>query len=239
MNTQLKVDPKYPLIIFLSGPGGVGKTTVGTKLQETLTAVGIKSEIVVSSTRSTYARMGVATETDARNLSVDKLTELQTAIFEDYCDNIMDNIGGTVLAGDVKVLIIDRTPYDHSSYFFQQIPSLTLDDIRGRMAVVKDFLNKVHDLVPITKHLVFFPYPRPWSTPSGSADGLRANLDAKTYIWSLSMSEMTKLHLNPEHYQLWSLDDEYRSVEGTALHIIELIQAHQNPAGLPPQTSLE
>ena len=130
-----------------------------------------------------------------------------------------------------------------SSYFFQQIPSLTLDDIRKRMDTVKAFLMQVHDVVPSTKHVVFFPYPRPWSTPSGSEDGLRANLDAKTYIWSLAMSEMTKLELNTAHYQLWPLDEVYRSIEGTAAHILELVANYNNLvkrfSGEPVRTSLE
>jgi hypothetical protein len=183
-------------LIFLSGAGGVGKTSVAKEILALGTEQGLKVSLTQSTTRASYAKMGIRDEALGRALTVEDQVALQEQIFIDYCENLKVSVDNAI-KDDKDILCIDRSPYDHNSYFFQLVPTLDLRVIEQRMdmadEVMKYVLNRGwnNDSLRIESFIWFFAYPTAWAQEKKEEeDGFRYAPAAKNYIWSLTLEQM-------------------------------------------------
>lgn len=183
-------------LIFLSGAGGVGKTSVANTLQTEGEKLDLKVVCTKSTTRQSYAKCGVSDETACANLSAANQTHLQDTIFYDYCANLEASIAKAI-EDEQDILVVDRSPYDHASYMFQLIPTLELEFIEKRMKEVKvvmealthkHYSNRV--VTAIEPQLWLFEYPTSWAKTQASEDGFRYAPHAKNFIWHLALKAM-------------------------------------------------
>lgn len=206
-------------ILFLAGAGGVGKTTTGDLLLSTVQATD-PAVFVKSSTRTTYARLGIPTEAKSLELSAKDFIEFQSEIFADYCKNVRNAV--SVSAKDTELIIIDRSPYDHLSYLFSKAPSLSLVDIVNRLDKADDLMLGLRKDFPDFKFTVcFFPYPRKWSNSVDVNDGQRLNKDAATYTWSNALLGMLTACLEGRVDDFFAVSFESETKEQTVEAILK------------------
>lgn len=187
-------------VIFLSGAGGVGKTSVAKALKLQCEDEGLKALIVPSTTRASYAKAGVRDEAHGASLGTAGQIILQNQIFEDYCENLKNCVKEAARNG-YDVICVDRSPYDHISYILQLVPSLDLEFIEKRLDcaekicsdLIQDYWVK-NGIVEIIPSVWFFAYPTAWakSVDINIDDGFRYAPAAKNYVWSLCLQQMLK-----------------------------------------------
>jgi hypothetical protein len=180
-------------IIFLSGAGGVGKTSVAEQIMKQCQGA-LSAKLVGSTTRKSYAAMDVKDEKDARLLTPEQLEALQERIFNDYCDNLLLECKNAVFE-ECDLLIVDRSPYDHISYCLQMLPYLgksVIDEKLERALEVLDALTHSYSDSDqeVTLTAWFFSYPTSWTVDESLNKWQRYAPAAKNYIWSLALRSM-------------------------------------------------
>ena len=188
-------------VVFLSGAGRVGKTSVAKRIEdiakeiEYSVADRIPVSIVQSTTRASYAAMGIKDESEALSpgFAFPVWEALQNRIFSDYCDNLVLSVKKSAQNKD-KVLIVDRTPWDYTSYFLQQAPLISMVDVEERLnkcqdtveSILRDFNSEDYS---VSASIWSFCYPVFW-TAEDTDTWRRHAPAAKNYIWSLALRQM-------------------------------------------------
>ena len=184
--------PKYKLnLVFLSGADAVGKTSVAEELEE-LSTTNCAIRLVRSTTRSSYAAMGIPSEKLAADMDEHILKALQERIYKDYVSSLIANIARARL-DRVAMLVVDRSPYDHVSYFIQLFPNLGITDIRMRVRHADNILCNLNDDKTLVLALWFFEYPTSWSSDEHiEKDLFRRAPAAKNFVWSALLENLIK-----------------------------------------------
>jgi hypothetical protein len=120
---------------------------------------------------------------------------LQNRIFLDYCTNLVTCVRNAAFNNE-KLLVVDRSPWDHTSYFLQQAPQLDLRAVEQRLIACQDvfetILTDFGDRVNVT--VWSFSYPTSWALDD--KDSWRRHAPAaKNYVWSLSLRQMIETEL--------------------------------------------
>lgn len=219
--------------ILLAGAGAVGKTATVNALNTVCARRDLRFLATYSSTRETYARLGVTNERAAlAENSVAANKELQRQVFTDNANRLL-NTADQALRTEKQVVLADRTPYDYSAYWntiFQS--SLTLAEIDDRIklstACLKHMLMKDDR---ITIDVWFFPFPQPFSKDTESSDGWRADHTGKNLAWSAHLRDQLEAlkdfnrRLGTDRIRVFNIAD-FRGNTGTELdranHILDV-----------------
>lgn len=166
-------------IVMLCGAGGCGKSTVAERIKEDYANV----LVMRSSSRLTYARLGISTETAALSMSVADQQHLQDEIMSDHLKQLY------VAAQQAKEkghgnLVVDRSPLDHMAYW-TRTNALDVNSSHAQfLARLGHVMQVINDLEANYIGWFDFPYPVPWPT----ADGMRDQNEIKTFEMSLLTS---------------------------------------------------
>jgi len=215
MNEETNYTPGMK-VVFLSGAGGVGKTSVAKLLVELAQTNHVQVLSTQSTTRLSYAKCGLENEKQCVDLDVEGQLRLQTQIFQDYKENL-DNVVDVACANNIKLLIVDRSPLDHVSYMLQLIPSLDIHQVTTAVSAACSTLLRIsrkiaeHNYVPYTigeysslrnpqVFIWLFGYPVAWETSGAVNDGFRHAPAARNFVWSSLLRDMTR-HLVREKIQ--------------------------------------
>jgi hypothetical protein len=237
------LDKETLQVVVLSGAGGVGKTSV-VKEMENLCKDKIPFSVTKSTTRASYASMGITDETEALSpeVSFPKWEALQNRIFQDYCANLVTCVRNAAFNNE-KLLVVDRSPWDHTSYFLQQAPQLDLRTIEQRLIACQDVFETVltdfGDRVNVT--VWSFSYPTSWALDDKD-EWRRHAPAAKNYIWSLSLRQMIETELRTmtrkvQHHTFAEYD--VRSVNERAEKILSSVELLTEVKSLTPWTQNE
>jgi GTP-binding protein EngB required for normal cell division len=216
-------------VLYLSGAAATGKTSVINSLtsQESVRVLAKPS-----TTRSSYAKLGIKNVAECDGLGLERQLELQAQIFTDYAESVYASKEQAVREG-YDVVAIDRSPLDHSSFLFQLVPELDLEFINKRMKDIDEVLTRVSD--PLTTNGVtcnfvqtiwFFPFPMPWADHKSREDGFRNAPASRNYIWSNALQNMINT-LSP-NYQVRSNEfsiSDTSSPEERARRILAVIMS--------------
>lgn len=184
-------------VVFLSGSGGVGKTSVAKEIAM-LCEGKIAFSMTQSTTRASYASMGILDEAQALEPGFprDRWEALQERIFSDYCESLIVSVREAVRNKQI-LLVVDRSPWDHASYFLQQAPYLSMEAVEARLNKCQDtleaILNDFSDNLPeieVVVTLWTLCYPTAWTTDASKDAWRRHAPAAKNYVWSLALTQM-------------------------------------------------
>lgn len=175
-------------IILLSGAGSVGKTETLHALHKIVADTGNSVTVTLSSTRDTYARLGITEERlFLTNKSVEEKMAFQRIVFLDNCDRLVK------AAGDKsRYFISDRSPYDYIGYWTTVFSDyMTLAMLTERRKAADDCIAAIMGADPSQYecHTWFFPYPAHWSKDTKSSDGWRADDTGKNLSWSAAVRD--------------------------------------------------
>jgi predicted ATPase len=225
------------IIVFNSGAGAVGKTSVVAKTLELAPSFDRNVVSLPSVTRSVYARLGYPTEKAATELTFEQQWELQMAIQQAYYEAIKQFITSNPTA---DLVMIDRSPLDHVSYLFHNLAfKLSLKDCLFQMNRAWAFLVEVLAMQEVNDvWIVHYKFPDHWHVPkdgedtaNASSDGFRFDAGGKNLLWALTLeallarTEREVVKRWPEMEQLkdfnvtsWS--DDCSSIEDRAKFIL-------------------
>lgn len=225
------------IIVFNSGAGAVGKTSVVNKVLELAPSHGRKVVSLPSITRSVYAKLGVSTEKSATEMTFEQQWELQMAIQAAYYEAIEAFINANA---DADLIMIDRSPLDHVAYLFHNLAfHLTLKEGLHQIDRAWSFLTKVLTLEPVEEvYLLHYRFPQHWQVPTdsedvenASSDGFRFDAGGKNLMWSLileslvgraewEMDERWPEMRGDKSFTVDEWDDETKTVEARAKRIL-------------------
>ena len=177
-------------LVFLSGAGAVGKTCVAQELLKH-NSNGTPIRVVPSTTRASYAKGGVESERATTGMMPEMLMRLQKQIFKDYADSLLANLDAAI-NDNVKVLVVDRSPFDHASYYLNCLPSLTMGEIEEYLQLVDLVFDGVVSNPMAVTSVWFFKYPTSWTskTATEDADLFRRAPAGKNLVWSMTLGSM-------------------------------------------------
>lgn len=191
------------IIVFNSGAGAVGKTSVVNKVLELAPSRGRKVVSLPSITRSVYAKLGISTEKSATEMTFEQQWELQMAIQAAYYEAITTFI---VANADADLIMIDRSPLDHVAYLFHNLAfKLSLKECLFQMERAWQFFVKVLGMEEVEEVvLLHYAFPQHWQVPkddedvaNASSDGFRFDAGGKNLLWSLNLEALV-LRANAE-----------------------------------------
>lgn len=177
-------------LVFLSGAGAVGKTCVAQELLK-LSTPGTPIRVVPSTTRASYAKLGIESERATTGMVPEMLMRLQKQIFKDYADSLLANLDAAINE-NVKVLVVDRSPFDHASYYLNCLPSLTMEEIEEYLQLVDLVFDGVVSNPMAVTSVWFFKYPTSWTSKTATEDSdlFRRAPAGKNLVWSMTLESM-------------------------------------------------
>lgn len=176
--------PKRLRRIYLSGAGGVGKTSVIEPLLAALRATGKKAEFMPSVSREFFKANNISTELAGLERPEGDRLDFQLALFEFYCKTAQSTCQRMVNEG-VDYLLLDRSPFDHIAYAVYSAPNIVLTDTihkmfaRGREVLIHPTKGLGRDM---DWKLVRFPVLAPWLNKKVADDGMRHAPPGKNYM---------------------------------------------------------
>ena len=182
-------------LVLLCGAGGTGKSTVTMELARHKDVT-----VMRSSSRDTYLRLGIPTETAAFGMSLDTQKMLQEEIMKDHCKKLDETVQSMHSRGVFEngILVVDRSPFDHMAYWTRtnalDVNSKAADFTAGIVNVMHFIETR---LQPSFIGFFDFPYPTQWSTE----DGMRDQNEVKTLEMSLlttGLLQRYRRHLKTE-----------------------------------------
>jgi hypothetical protein len=184
------------IVVFNSGAGAVGKTSVVTKTLELASAYGRRVVSLPSVTRSVYAKLGIPTEKLATEMTFEQQWDLQMAIQQAYYDAITAFIKDN---HDADIVMIDRSPLDHIAYLFHNLAfKMSLKECLFQMERAWTFLAFVLEMIEVDEAwIIHYPFPQHWQTPkddedleNASSDGFRFDAGGKNMLWALNLEAL-------------------------------------------------
>jgi hypothetical protein len=174
-------------LVFTSGAGSTGKTSVVDALKTMAPVFGKKVVSMPSITRSVYAELGINSEGAALDMNIEDQKRLQTAINTKYYSSAEQFLNANQ---DADLVVIDRSPYDHITYYMHGLMMhTTAPEISGKRLTANAWIRNIArgcDMV----NVVFFPFPEPWHTETESSDGFRRDPSGKNLVWSMLLEKM-------------------------------------------------
>jgi hypothetical protein len=166
-------------LVLLCGAGGTGKSTVTMELSKHKDVT-----VMRSSSRDTYLRLGIPTETAAFGMDLNTQKMLQDEIMKDHMKKLDETVQSMRQRNvfDNGILVVDRSPFDHMAYWTRTNAldvNSKADDFAEGISKVCHFIDT--RLMPEVVGFFDFPYPTRWSTD----DGMRDQNEIKTLEMSL------------------------------------------------------
>jgi hypothetical protein len=224
-------------IVFNSGAGAVGKTSVVTRTLELAPKYGRDVVSLPSVTRSVYAKLGIPTEKQATEMTFEQQWELQMAIQMAYYDAIKAFITANPNA---DLVMIDRSPLDHIAYLFHNLAfRLSLKECLFQMNRAWSFLADVIAMPEVDDvWIIHYAFPQWWQVPkddedvdNASSDGFRYDAGGKNMLWALNLEALlarTEYEVEKRwpqieafkqlHVTTWS--DDQKGIDDRAKHIL-------------------
>lgn len=206
MENMIMNPPKHkPVVVFNSGAGAVGKTSVVNKCLEFGYPYGVNVVAMPSITRTVYAKLGIDTERAATYLSPEDQHILQDAIYETYFECVTQFVDDHQ---DRDLIMIDRSPLDHVSYNLHILSqSMTLEQSTFRLERAQLFLAKMC-LKASKVVLMYYPFPDYWHTyETESSDGFRYDSGGKNLLWALALEALIARSYPEISYEVQTLSD--------------------------------
>lgn len=184
------------IIVFNSGAGAVGKTSVVNKVLELAPSYSRKVVSLPSITRSVYAKLGISTEKSATEMTFEQQWDLQMAIQAAYYEAIENFVKANY---EADLIMIDRSPLDHVAYLFHNLAfKLSLKECLFQQARAWDFLVKVLEMPEVDSMvLLHYAFPQHWQVPkddedvnNASSDGFRFDAGGKNLLWALNLEAL-------------------------------------------------
>lgn len=173
-------------LLMLAGAGSVGKTALMDACKEMAEARGLRVVLHYSSTRDTYARAGLAKESDALK-DPDFNSQFQHVVMTDNIRELLIAASAAYHSGDVDLFITDRSPYDYSGYYFTVFQDrLDLNIIHQKRLTCDNAMISL-TRVAISTDVIMLPYPTSWAKDTESSDGWRADKTGKNFMWSCAV----------------------------------------------------
>ncbi len=165
-------------VIFLSGVAATGKTSI---INAILARNSIDYSAMPSITRGVYLRHNIFNETTLLNSPEDIILSVQKDIFHTYISKVIEFCLKSDLEGK-KLVLIDRSPYDHLSYLSSKYSRLNIIPILARNS------DLAHDMMELLKNyspkIVYLPYPNSWNKQDEiSSDNFRDDGRKATLAW--------------------------------------------------------
>lgn len=196
-------------IMFLNGAGGTGKSSLLAELAK------LRSEdkglfTLSSSTRQSYAQLGISGETDSLTLDDATRIKLQLTIMENErvaIKNAVEGISANPTRNGYELLIVDRGPMDRMAYYLLTMMECNrgnLDPWHEMLADTKAFLAglKMDNIIQVD-----FTYPVPWPT----ADSFRHQNQFQTLGLSLMTSSILQRYAGSKDYRtVYWYDHEFK-----------------------------
>jgi hypothetical protein len=225
------------IIVFNSGAGAVGKTSVVNKVLELAPSHNRKVVSLPSITRSVYAKLGYPTEKAATELTFEQQWELQMAIQAAYYEAITTFIRAN---GEADLIMIDRSPLDHVAYLFHNLAfKLSLKECLFQMDRAWSFLAEIVGMEEVEEvQVIHYRFPQHWQVPkddedvaNASSDGFRFDAGGKNMLWALNLEallertceEVEKRWPKMDQYKAFNVTswyDNQKTVESRAEHIL-------------------
>jgi predicted ATPase len=180
---------KKPNVVLNSGAGGVGKTSVVTKVMEFAPSFNKRVVTMPSPTRSVYARLGISTEKKATEMTLQEQFDLQDAIHEAYYSHAESFILGNQ---DADLIMIDRSPLDHVSYLLHNLArEMTMTQVNERVSQAYSWMFE-QSLNARTLQILCYPFPQSWhvETDNDSSDGFRFDKGGKNFLWACVLDSL-------------------------------------------------
>jgi hypothetical protein len=178
-------------IIFLQGAGGTGKSSVVKELKRMYPSGGVYT--LSSSTRKTYERLGIQSETDSLVMDDETRVRLQEAVMDDWATDIQ--IAACQLQDEEKefgdrLLIVDRGPFDRMAYWLLTMMECNPGSVDNYVSKMNKMIAWLDGLEADIMLFVEFPYPVAWPTQ----DNFRTPNELQTMALSLMISQMCFRH---------------------------------------------
>lgn len=170
-------------LLMFAGAGSVGKTVLMEMCQAMAEARGLKVKTHHSSTRKTYAKAGLTSESDAlKDPAFNR--QFQHTVMQDNIDQLQAAVTDAYLSKAVDLFITDRAPYDYAGYYFSTFrENLNLEIIEAKRNKCDEAMLHLSGYVTETR-VVTLPYPTSWAKDTESSDGWRADKTGKNFVWS-------------------------------------------------------
>jgi predicted ATPase len=168
--------------VFFTGAGGVGKTSVLTRLEQSLSAQGIPYVTFLSVSREFFKAQGITSEqAGLERREIDRLA-FQSALFNFYCQRL-EHACDHARATGAKLFISDRSPHDHLAYLIYNAPNLLVfDQLHDLRFKATQMFNNVVNTCIDPCSVFHFPCVAPWMTENVLRDGMRHAPPGKNFM---------------------------------------------------------
>lgn len=167
---------------MFAGAGSVGKTSLMDACKKMAEERGLKVATHYSSTRESYAKAGLTSESDALK-DPEFNRNFQHQVMQDNIDRLTKSSHQNHFAM-TDLFITDRAPYDYSGYYFAAFKDvLDLAMIEKK----RELCDKTMESLANSStgvHVLMLPYPTSWAVDTESSDGWRADKTGKNFVWS-------------------------------------------------------
>ncbi len=195
-------------IMFLQGAGGTGKSSVIKHLQSLFADVGNGGVYTLSSsTRASYAKLGITSETESLVMDNETRVKLQLQVMEDWANDIAQKAEfiRRTDPNEYSLLVVDRGPFDRMAYWLLTMMECNPGSVANFTERMTKMLEWVDSLDAMSVVYMEFPYPVSWSTQ----DAFRTTNELQTMALSLMISQMCfRYHMHSKtHARYWRLEE--------------------------------
>lgn len=186
--------------IFFTGAGGVGKTSVLTRLEQMLSSYGIPHVTFLSVSRDFFKSQGITSEqAGLERREIDRLA-FQTNLFDFYCQKL-EHACDTARSNGAQVFMSDRSPHDHLAYLIYNAPNLlTFEHLRDLRLKATQIFDNVRNSCVDPCSVFHFPCVAPWMTATLLQDGMRHAPPGKNFMVN-SLIESLSSDLDIYHHR--------------------------------------
>jgi len=216
-------------IMFLQGAGGTGKSSVLKHLQDQWPEQSKGGVYTLSSsTRASYAKLGIGSETASLQMDNETRVKLQLQVMEDWATDITMKVA-LIKQSDPNehaLLVVDRGPFDRMAYWLLTMMECQPGSVISFSECMDKMMGWLDDLSVRAVMYTEFPYPVPWSTQ----DQFRTTNELQTMALSLMISQMCfRYHLHSKtHARYWRLEEMLATSADPATRAQEIILRYAN-----------
>lgn len=216
-------------IMFLQGAGGTGKSSVLKHLQERWPESqdgGVYT--LSSSTRASYAKLGIGSETASLKMDDETRVKLQLQVMEDWATDIKMKVAFIKQSdpNEHALLVVDRGPFDRMAYWLLTMMECNPGSVSNFTERMTKMLEWIDTLDVRAVMYMEFPYPVSWPTE----DAFRTPNELQTMALSLMIGQMCfRYHLQCKtHARYWRLDEMLISTADALTRANEIILRYGN-----------